>query len=489
MSKTIVHAVKWSAFGTIARFALQLIAQVILARILGPQNYGLFGIGMVVYTFGNFFSSFGFGRQLLQKQAITEEDIRFAFTWQVVMGAIATLVILISSPWIATYFNEPKVLPVIQWLSVACLLNAATAPASNLLQRDLNFKTGAKIQFMAYGIGYFCLGIPLALAGFEVYALVSAWMIQTLIILVATYLARPHSIKPLFWFSDGRDALHYGGTVFVTNIINWLLTNLDRVVIGRLLSVQSVGFYTVSYNLATMPNNLMLSGFQTIFLTLGAKAAEDTSRLAEGYLHVLSIIFVLLLPLFVFLATLSPEIIALLYGEKWLISGEILAILFLGMPALIIWGLSTPVLWNTGRRYLEFALQIPILVLGGVLLFAFAANGLNTVAWIVSAICLLRAVVVASAAMWTLNLGWSAMGSDFMRGLILSGFAFSAAKCGIIIGSRWSMPAVTLAVSALLASALAVLLLFVYPTSLGTRTQKALAKFHPIFGKFGVNLP
>lgn len=483
MSKDIVHAVKWSAVGTVARFALQLIAQVILARILGPQNYGLFGIGMVVYTFGNFFSSFGFGRQLLQKQVITEEDIRFAFTWQVTMGALATLIILIGSPWIATYFNEPRVLPVIQWLSVACLLNAATAPASNLLQRDLDFKTGAKIQFMAYGIGYFCLGIPLALAGFEVYALVSAWMVQTLIILVATYLARPHSLKPLFWFNDGRDALHYGGTVFVTNIVNWLLTNLDRVVIGRLLSVQSVGFYTASYNLATMPNNLLLNGFQTISLTSGAKVAGDTTKMAEGYQHVLAIIFVLLLPLFVFLAVLSPEIIALLYGPKWVASGEVLAILFLGMPALIIWGLSTPVLWNTGHRNLEFVLQIPILIAGGVLLFAFAHNGLSTVAWIVSVICLLRALVVASAAMRALDIGWLTLGKDLMRGLIISGFFFVIANGGIIATSHWKIPLVTLAVSSVLACVAGLLLLIVFPTFLGVRTQKMLSRLHPALAK------
>lgn len=77
-----VKAVKWSALTTVGRFALQLIAQSVLARILGPENYGLFGIGMVVYTFGNFFSSFGFGRNLLQKQEISDSDIRFAFTWQ-----------------------------------------------------------------------------------------------------------------------------------------------------------------------------------------------------------------------------------------------------------------------------------------------------------------------------------------------------------------------------------------------------------------------
>ena len=484
MTKGITHAVKWNAIGTVARFALQLIAQVILARILGPQNYGLFGIGMVVYTFGNFFSSFGFGRQLLQKQIIKDEDIRFAFTWQVLMGALATLVIMVSSPWIAAYFNEPRVLPVIQWLSVACLLNAATAPANNLLQRDLNFKKVAQIQFVAYGIGYFCLGIPLALAGFEVYALVSAWMVQTLIILVATYLARPHSIKPLFWFNDGLDAAHYGGTVFVTNIVNWLLTNLDRVLIGRLLNVHSVGFYTASYNLATMPNNLMLNGIQTIFLTTGARVSGDTSRLADNYQHVLSTIFVLLVPFFVFLAAISPEIIALLYGSEWIASGKVLSILFFGMPALIIWGLSTPVLWNTGHRHLEFALQIPILVIGGAVLFETAHYGLNAVAWTVSVICLFRAIVVSGAAMRILNISAWEMSADFMRGTILSSFVFVTAKCTVNITSSFNMPIITLAISALFAAVFALLLLFFCPSLFGIRTQKVLLRFFPPLGKF-----
>ncbi len=483
MSNGIVSAVKWSAIGTIARFALQLIAQVILARILGPQNYGLFGIGMVVYTFGNFFSSFGFGRQLLQKQQITDKDIRFAFTWQVCLGALATLIILISAPWIAAYFNEPKVLPVIQWLSLACLLNAATAPASNLLQRDFNFKKIAQIQFIAYGIGYFCLGIPLALAGFGVYALVSAWMAQSLIILVATYLARPHALKPLFWFTDGRDAFNYGGIVFVTNIVNWLLTNLDRIVIGRLLSMQSVGFYTASYNLATMPNNLLLNGFQTIFLTSGAKVSADSTQLAEDYQRILATIFVLVLPLFVFLAVLAPQIIALLYGSQWIASGEVLGILFLGMPALIVWGLSTPVLWNTERRHLEFALQIPILIAGATALFTFAHHGISTVAWIVSAICLLRAVVIAIAAIRALGFNAITLSIDLMRGLLVSVVAFAVAYSAIILTTQWHTPLITLAVSALFAAVVWVLVLFFAPSLLGQRTHKVLCKFIPKLGE------
>jgi O-antigen/teichoic acid export membrane protein len=480
MSKKIAYAIKWSSAGTLARFALQLIAQIILARILGPDNYGLFGLGMVVYTFGNFFSNFGFGRQLLQKQVVTELDIRFAFTWQVIMGALATLFILFSAPAIAAYFNAPKVLPVIEWLSFTCLLNAATAPASNLLQRDLNYKTIAKIQLLAYFVGYFCVGVPLAMIGYGVDALVYAWMLQALITLVATYLARQHSLKPLFWFKDGSDALHYGSVVFITNILNWLLTNIDRVVIGRLLSVQSVGLYSVSFNLATTPNNLMLGSLQTISLTSGAKVAGDIPKLTESYQLVLTIIFVLVIPFYVFLSALAPDIISLLYGSKWKESGDVLSILFLAMPAMMLGGLSTPILWNTEHRIQEFALQIPILLIGVGLLFGFANEGLNTVSWIILIIYVLRALLITRAAMRALALGWSTLCADFLRGVLMSGFVFSMVKCVTLYAANLQMPLVTLALSGLLVGLAALLLLAVFPTAYGARVQRILPRFHPV---------
>lgn len=482
MSNQIARAVKWSAFGSVGRFALQLVAQVILARILGPEIYGLFGIGLLVYSFGEFFSSFGFARKLLQKQAINEEDIRFAYTWQIIMGGLATLAILICSPLIAQYLNAPNALSVIQWLSVSCLLNAANASASNLLQRDLDYKTGARIQFISYGVGYLCLGIPLALMGFGVYALVIAWLMQLLITLVATYLSRPHSLKPLFWFKDGVDSLNYGGTVFITNIVNWLLTNLDRVVIARLLNVQSVGFYTLAYNLASAPNNLMLGGLQTISLASGAKIADDTSKMAEGYQSVLAAILVLILPIFIFLAVLAPDIIAVIYGSKWLESGEILSILFLGMPVMLIWGLSTPILWNTGRRHLEFILQIPVLIAGGWMLFAFAHKGLNSVAWVVLAIYTARALVISGAAMRALHIRWLAIAPDLIRGIVISGIIYAAVKFLLIATEPWNMPGATLVISLLLASGMGLVLLFKFPLIFGVRAQNMLSKFHPAMG-------
>lgn len=479
LARASVTAVKWSAVSTVGRFALQLLAQVILARILGPDNYGIFGIGMIVYTFGNFFSSFGFGRNLLQKPEVSPEDIRFAFTWQVLAGGIATVALYVSAPALAEYFKDPRVLPVIRWLSLACLLYAATAPASNLLQRDLNFKAVGLIQFAGYALGYLVFGIPLAMAGYEVHALVTAWLTQTGFIMVASYWAKPHPIKPLLWFPGAKDAFGYGGTVFMTNIVNWALTNLDRIVIGRLLNAQAVGLYNAGYNLATLPNGLLLGTLQTTYLASGARLQDDRRRLGESHIQILSSLFVLLIPAFAFLASVAPQIVAVLYGPRWEATADVLAILFLAMPAYIAWGMSTPILWNCGRKNAEMLLQLPVLAIGALALFHFSRFGLIALAQTAAGILLARALVMLLASMAAVQQSVGRLAENLARGVGL-GILFAVVGRGVAL----AMPTTGSPMTSLLACCLAALVLlacivFLCPGMLGLEAWKMIRRFLP----------
>ena len=77
-------AVKWSVLGTAVRYGLQISAQIVLARLLGPENYGLFAMGLVVLTFSNFFAHLGLAWGLVQSRDLSKDDVRFVFTWQVI---------------------------------------------------------------------------------------------------------------------------------------------------------------------------------------------------------------------------------------------------------------------------------------------------------------------------------------------------------------------------------------------------------------------
>ncbi len=474
-----VAAVKWSAASTAARFALQLVAQVVLARTLGPEIFGIFAIGMVVLTFATFVSGFGFSWSLLQRTTLRDEDVRFAWTWQVMVGLVTMLALYLAAPLLSQYFREPRAESVIQWLSLACLLSAAATPATYLLQRDLNFRAVGMVQVGSYAAGYVAVGLPMALLGQGVNSLVAAWLVQTAVQFAASYALKPHAVKPLFWYSDAGKAIGVGQTVFFTNIINWVLNNLDRVLIGRLLNAHSLGLYNVAYNLATMPNTLLLGALQPAFLAAGARLQDDVERLGRAYLQMMATILVLALPAFTFLAFISTDIVRLLYGPQWSEAGWVLGILFLSMPAYVIWGISTPVLWNTGRKHYEFVLQLPIVALGILGFYLFASQGIRAAATVAALLLLLRGLVIATAAFRAVHLSWTSLMPDAARGLMLSSLAAAGAMVGHELVARFNLPLLTLAASVAIAAFFVVSLLIMRHQVLGEHATAMVLRFAP----------
>src|SRR6476661_2698381 len=112
------RALKWSAVTTVARFVLQFGAQVALARMLGPDNFGVYGIGLTVLTFVGFLSGASFSYGLMLLPTVSRDE------------------------------------GMVQLLSLASLLMAAAAPATYLLQRDLDFRRLGMIQLASYAAGY-----------------------------------------------------------------------------------------------------------------------------------------------------------------------------------------------------------------------------------------------------------------------------------------------------------------------------------------------
>ena len=479
LGRSGVLAVKWSAASTVARFALQLVAQVVLARTLGPDIFGVFAIGMVVLTFANFVSGFGFSWSLLQRATLCEEDVRFAWTWQLLVGIVTMLALYWLAPLMAQYFREPRAQYVIEWLSLACLLSAAAAPSSYLLQRDLNFRGVGLIQVGSYAAGYLAVGMPMALLGWGTSSLVAAWLVQAMVHLVASYALKPHTLRPLFWYHDAASAIGTGRTVFITNIVHWVLTNLDRVVIGRLLNAQALGLYNVAYNLATMPNTLLLGALSPAFMAAGAQLQNERQRLGRAYLQMLATILVLGIPAFVFLALISADLVRLLYGPKWSEAAWVLGILFLSMPAYVIWGLSTPVLWNTGRKQYEYALQLPLVVLGALGFYFFVGEGIRAAAIVAALLMILRAAVIAMAALHALELRWTALLPHAARGLLLSVVCAASVLAGQELVVRFEIPLLSLVISTLLAFFPAALLLVVRPQVLGDQTSAMVLRFFP----------
>ena len=480
INKKSVSAVKWAAMGTVFMFGLQLVTQVVLARILGPENYGLFAMGLLVMTFSNFLADFGFSWGLVQNQTLSEEDVRFTVTWQALTGLAAMLLVFCMAPWIAVYFKEPRIGPVIAWMSITCVLNALTAAGSGLLRRQLDFRWLNIIQVISYIIGYLVIGLSMAYAGAGVWTLVCAWLGQAVTALVLTYARTRFSLRPLLWYEGARRSTHVGVTVFVTNLCNWFLNNMDRVFLGRFLTAHVVGVYAVAYNLANTPNGLFLSALQPAFLATGAKLQDDLPRLRDTYLSVLATIWIVILPLFVLLAVTAPALIGVLYGTVWQESGIVLSILALAMPAYITWGMSTPILWNTGGKHLESLLQLPLIALAAVTLFLLAGQGAVTVALIAAGTLLARALVVGSVACRRLGVRLPDLAPLAWRGAAMGLLAGAGSWGGTLAGGMaGNHPLAAFFGGAALGGAVLLAAVLAWPGLLGVRVVGMLGRFSP----------
>src|SRR5882762_8278823 len=161
LSQRSISAVFWGASGSAVQLVLQFGIQVVLARLLGPEQYGLFAIALVVITLGSYFATnVGFG--LIQKRTVTDEDVRFVNFWQLSVGAVVAIAVFVLADPAAGFFSEPRVAPLIRAMSIVGLLQAAAGPSANLLNRDLDFKSIYLTSIASYAVGYGVIGIPLA---------------------------------------------------------------------------------------------------------------------------------------------------------------------------------------------------------------------------------------------------------------------------------------------------------------------------------------
>ncbi|AGX87455.1 oligosaccharide flippase family protein [Candidatus Symbiobacter mobilis] len=415
-----VDAILWGGAGTVARLAVQLVTQIVLARTLGPEQYGLFAIGAIVVSFSNFFADFGIAYGLIQQKELGDCDVRFVVAWQWIVGGVVTGAIVAGSGAIAAFFGQEKARALVQVLAWVCLVNALAAPSLNLLKRALDFRHLQIAQFFGYVVGYVVVGIPLAMAGWQVWALVCAWIVQSLVVLLVAYAKVRHPLRPLWWHPQAWETLRYGLTVLGTNLVNWMIGNIDKVAVGRTFAPRETGLYTTAYNLLYNPTSALLGAVQPVLLSSAAKVENDPARIARGYEALVGGIALCVLPGFVALAAVAPTLVLALYGMAWAPMGDFIPPLALTMPVFLLWGLTTPLLWACVSVTRELRVQLPVAMLWVVCASLAATISAVCVAWTVLALFLLRFAVVFASVQGALGLSWRRLAAVCRGGIAVS---------------------------------------------------------------------
>lgn len=398
-------AFSWGVFSSVIKVVLTILIQAVLARLLGPKEFGLFAFAILVIGIAGYFADSGLATSLVQQRQVRTIDIRFVLTLNLITSVVVVALIVGFAGPIATAFGKPEAKQIFQWLAPVFMLNALASVSISLLRRKLDYRSIQLANLAGYAFGFGGVGIFAAAVFGSVYALVAAYLCQAFLTLALLYRKTKHTLAFTLQNTNRSSFVGFGANILATNLINWVASSLDRLIVSRLFSSDTLGHYSASFNLIYSPVGALYANLQSTVFSSMAQMQDETQRMQSVYLELLRAVSILFLPTFLGLYFFSGPLVLTVYGTQWGAAGPLAGPFCIMAPFVMIWACSTPVLWNTGRRAVEWQVQLPFVVLALIIIIPAARNSILAVAWAAATIYVARSILMMGLACRALGIG------------------------------------------------------------------------------------
>lgn len=395
LAQRSLSALLWNYAGGGGKIVGQLLIQIALARMLGPEIFGQYSAVLIVLGIGWLFADSGFGSALIQKHKLEKSDVSQALGWVILLASISASVIALLAPWIAEQFADTALIPMFQVAAALIFLQALSNISASLMRRELDMKRLQIIQLGAYLVGFGVVAMVLAVQGYGAWSLIAGFGVQTFLTLSGGFIVVQHSLRPSL-FGDGK-LRDFGLKVMAVNMANWAIENLDRFLVGKFWGVQALGLYAVAFNLSRAPVGILVGSFQSVAFASASRIQEDGERIRKGYLAILSVLALIMFPIFVVISYEASTIIHIVYGKTWASAAPLLAAFAITTPIYALGAVTGPLLAARSAVEKEFNAQILTLV---VLLVGFVLlrnTPLTQAVWIVPFAYTLRFLFLSAA--------------------------------------------------------------------------------------------
>jgi lipopolysaccharide exporter len=308
----------WSTTATVLTTILQFGQIAILARMLTPAAFGVVSICTLVTTFFSVFVNLGFSNSIIYKQESNAKALSTLYYLNLILGVLAFTLIYFSSPLIVNFYHEPKLTKVVRLASLLFLIIYFGQIYSFLLQKELKFKAIAAIDIVGNVVGT-AATILLAYLGYEELSLIYGGLAlhTTRTILQVVFGRKLFTPTLHFDLSGVKDHLRFGAFNLGEGVVSFIQNNSDNILIGGMLGVKALGYYTLALQLAIFPVNKLNPIILQVAYPIIAKMKDDPQNLKKSYLKILDFLIFLNLPLLAGLFITAESVVPLLYGPGW----------------------------------------------------------------------------------------------------------------------------------------------------------------------------
>lgn len=317
IKSTIISSLIWKLLERSGTQGIQFIVQIVLARLLLPEEYGIIAIVMVFILLANVFVQSGFNTALIQKKDTDEVDFSSVLYLSLGVAGVLYVVIYLAAPFIANFYSQPLLIPVLRVLSITLFIGAFNSIQNAFVARNMLFKKlflSSLVASIISGV----VGITAAYNNWGVWALVAQQLTNQLMIAIILWFTvkwRPHLI---FSITRVKSLFSYGSKLLASGLLDTLYSNLRTLIIGKMYTPSMLGYYNKGEQFPQLIVSNINGSIQSVMLPALSSHQDNRKRVKEMMRRAIVSSSFLIFPMMVGMAVVAEPLVEIVLTDKWL---------------------------------------------------------------------------------------------------------------------------------------------------------------------------
>lgn len=421
----------WSLIERFGSLIILFSANIVLARLLSPDDYGLIGMIMVFITISGILVDGGLGSALIQKKIPTQEDYSTIFYVNIGVSIVCYLLLYAFSGIIADFFNQPLLVKILRYVGVIVIIDSLSTVQNNILVKTLEFRKIAIIKVSVATIAS-SFAIVCAFSGLGVWSLVVQYISNSLFKSLFLWISTKWHPSFVFSWSSFKSLFKFGSYLLIAGLLSELYRNLQVLIIGKLFPPKEVGYFSQAKQLENVPTSAIITIVNQVTYPVFSQIQDKKEELISSIRRCIKTLTVINFPIMALLAVIAKPLFVFLYSEKWLPAVPYFQWLCVGFGLLlVVHNTNLNALKAVGKSSIVLYLEIIKKIIGILLIFIFVKYGVIGILWALAVNSLIEFFLNGYCTGKYVGYGIKQQFIDFFPSLLITLFSSSIA---VIIG-------------------------------------------------------
>lgn len=310
------QGIVWSFFDKFGQQFLYLLSGVLLARMVSPGSFGMIAVLSVFTVVSDTLVDCGFNRGLLNRKRVTQDEYNTVFYFNLIVSLLLYGLLYLVAPFIASYFDNGRLVVLSRVVFLSIPFNALASIQNVLLWKRIDLKEQAYSTLIALSCST-AIALLVAFLGGEVWALVAQPVLLSLVKSIVLWKRSHWRPTRTFRLSLLKGLFPFGSKLLLTGVINGLFNKIYLIVIGRIFSLQQVGYYNQALKYQEMATGSICNVFRSVSISVLAEVNEDNGRMWRVMSKMIKSIAFLVSPLTLLLILLGHPLLVWLLSDVW----------------------------------------------------------------------------------------------------------------------------------------------------------------------------